>query len=137
MNVLIIDESPVVSGRLKQILTDTGIPMVVYQSVEHVRIISLFSSIRPLIVLLDMELRGTLANELLQQIKNTGIQTSILALVNSEECSNKLKANNPGVNMIIDKYHEFDLIPGIVEEMITKTKHNADYEKPNQHPKFA
>lgn len=110
--------------------------MAIYQSVEHQKAALLFDEIKPEVVVLDMCLPGTMPIELLQEIKNKAAGTSIVVLVNREDHQKQRKCRSIGVDFIIDKYHEFEKLPGILDVIVNKENPKPSNEKPKHYSKF-
>lgn len=137
MTVLIIEESLLIGGRIRSMLLESGNTTAVYKSVEHKEAALLFEEIEPEIVLLDMCLPGTMSIELLQTIKNTSAKITIVVLVNCEDYQKQLKCKSIGVDYIIDKYHEFEKIPVIIDYIVSNRSTKSCNEKSKSYSKFA
>jgi len=136
MTVLIIEESLLIGGRIRSLLLESGSAMAIYQSVEHQKAALLFDEIKPGVVVLDMCLPGTMPIELLQEIKNKAAGTAIVVLVNCEDHQKQRKCKSIGVDFIIDKYHEFEKLPGILDSIVNKENPKPSNEKPKHYPKL-
>lgn len=136
MTILIIEESLLIGGRIQSLLLETGNATAIYQSVEHKKAATFFDEIKPQVVVLDMCLPGAISIELLQEIKNKAAQTAIVVLVNYEDAQKRLKCTSIGVDFIIDKYHEFEKLPGILDIIVNRGNPKPSNEKPKYHSKF-
>jgi len=136
MTILIIEESLLIGGRIQSLLSETGNATSIYQSVEHKKAAAFFDEIKPQVVVLDMCLTGTMSIELLQKIKNKAAGTAIVVLVNYEDAQKRLKCTSIGVDFIIDKYHEFEKLPGILDIIVNRGNPKPSNEKPKYHPKL-
>jgi two-component system, NtrC family, response regulator AtoC len=137
MTILIIEESLLIGGRIRNLLAETGNIDTIYQSVEHKKAAAFFDNIKPQVVLLDMCLPGSITIELLQQIKDSPQQTAVVALVNCEDYRKQLKCMTIGADYILDKYHEFEKIPQIVDRIVSKQNLKTSNEKPGHYSAFA
>lgn len=137
MTILIIEESLLIGGRIRSLLMEAGKVETVYQSVEHARAAALLQKDTPQVVLLDMCLPGTLALELLESIKKEHPATAVVAMVNCEDYRKQLKCISIGADYILDKYHEFDKIPKVVDLISCKKKLKISDEKPGHYSAFA
>jgi DNA-binding response OmpR family regulator len=137
MTVLIVEESLLIGGRIRNILLETGNASDIYQSVEHNKAETLFEEMKPQVVLLDMCLPGPNSIDLLQNIKKTDINTTIVVLVNCEDYQKQLKCNSIGVDFILDKYHEFEKLPEIMDIIVRKGNFKPSNEKPKHYSKLA
>jgi DNA-binding NarL/FixJ family response regulator len=137
MTILIIEESLLIGGRITNLLAETGDAETVYQSVEHAGAAKVFEKDKPQVVLLDMSLPGTLPIELLQKIKDSSAGTAVVALVNCEDYRKQLKCITIGADYLLDKYHEFEKIPQIVDSILSKRNLKIINEKPGHYSIFA
>ena len=136
MTVLIIEESLLIGGRLRNLLLETGKANVVYQSVGHKKAAILFDEYKPQVVLLDMCLQGSAPVTLLQKIKTAGTGTTVLALVDCDDYQRQLKCTTISADYILDKYHEFEKIPGIIDTIVRKRNLESTNEKPEHYSKL-
>jgi DNA-binding NarL/FixJ family response regulator len=137
MSVLIIEESLLIGGRIQSLLLESSSTMAIYHSVKHEKAIALFDEILPQVVVLDMCLPGMMPIVLLQEIKDKATETSIVVLVNCEDQQKQTKCKSIGVDFIIDKYHEFEKLPGILDSIVSKGSVKPSNEKPKKYSKFA
>lgn len=137
MTILIIEESLLIGGRIRSLLLESGNVETIYQSVEHARATAVLKKDTPQVVLLDMCLPGTLALELLGNIKKEYPSTSVVAMVNCEDYRKQLKCISIGADFILDKYHEFEKIPKVVELISCKKNIKTSDEKPGHYSAFA
>jgi len=137
MTILIVEESLLIGRRIHNLLAETGHIDTIYQSVEHKKAATLFQNIQPQVVVLDMCLPGSLTIELLQTIKTATAETAVVALVNCEDYRKQLKCITIGADYILDKYHEFEKIPHIIETIISKRNLKTSNEKPGRYSALA
>ena len=137
MTILIIEESLLVGGRIRNLLAEACNIETIYTSVEHKKAAVLFDTVKPQVVLLDMCLPGSLTIELLQQIKDSPVDTAVVALVNCEDYRKQLKCMTIGADYILDKYHEFEKIPQIIDRIVSKQNLKIINEKPGHYSAFA
>jgi DNA-binding response OmpR family regulator len=137
MTVLIVEESLQIGGRIRNILLETGNASNVYQSVEYNKAEILFEEIKPHVVLLDMCLPGASSIDLLQSIKKAATETAIVVLVNCEDHQKQIKCASIGVDFILDKYHEFEKLPEIMDSIVRRGNFKPSNEKPKHYSKFA
>jgi len=137
MTILIVENSLLVSSRIKNLLAETSTCNSIFQSVGHSKAPALFEEIQTDVLLLDMYLPQNMSFRLLEKIKSAPFVTTIVALVNREDFEKQAKCREIGVNFIVDKYHDFEKIPGIIDFIAsTKNQNNLD-EQPAQHPELA
>jgi DNA-binding NarL/FixJ family response regulator len=137
MTVLIVEESLLISGRIRNLLLETGNASNIYQTAEHTKAVTLFEEVKPQVVLLDMCMPGATAIDLLQDIKKAATETAIVVLVNCEDYQKQLKCTTIGVDFILDKYHEFEKLPEIMDSIVRKGNFKPSNEKPKHYTKLA
>ena len=137
MTILIVEESLLISARIRSLLAETCNIETIYTSVEHQKAGQLFKDIKPQVVLLDMCLPGSLTIELLQQIKDSPANAAVVALVNCEDYRKQLKCMTIGADYILDKYHEFEKIPQIISRLVSKQNPKISNEKPGHYTALA
>jgi DNA-binding NarL/FixJ family response regulator len=137
MTVLIIESSVLISGRIKNLLVEKGQEMTIYQSIGYKKAILLLDEIEPDVVLLDMYMPGNMSINLLKNIKENKTNIIIMALVNREDHDMQLKCRSVGADLVLDKYHEFEEIPGLIESKASERNLKPGNEKPKHYPAFA
>ena len=137
MTVVIIESSVLISGRIKNLLVEKEQEMVVYQSIGYKKAVLLLDEVEPDVVLLDMYMPGNMSINLLKNIKENKANTIIMALVNREDHDKQLKCRSVGADLVLDKYHEFEDIPGLIESKVSERNLKPGNEKPKYYPEFA
>jgi DNA-binding NarL/FixJ family response regulator len=137
MTVLIIESSVLISGRIKNLLVEKSQEMAIYQSIGYKKAVLLLDEIDPDVVLLDMYMPGNSSINLLKNIKENKANSIIMALVNREDHDKQLKCRSVGADLILDKYHEFEEIPGLIDSKANERNHNPGNEKPKHYSEFA
>ena len=82
----------------------------------------LFDEYKPEIVLLDMDMRATKSFDLLKHIKGLYPKTIVLALSTHATPRIKEESEKLQTDFFLDKYHEFDKIPGIIKKICEERK---------------
>ncbi|GAB2838245.1 response regulator [Ferruginibacter profundus] len=136
MTVLIVEESLLIGGRIRNLLLETGNASNIYQTIEHSKAVTLFEEVQPNVVLLDMCMPGATSINLLQDIKKAAAKTAIVVLVNADDHQKQLKCNSIGVDFILDKYHEFEKLPEIMDIIVRKGNFKPGNEKPKHYSKL-
>ncbi|MEI9955752.1 MAG: response regulator [Ferruginibacter sp.] len=80
-------------------------------------------------VLLDDNLPANRSIELLNLIKKTNDAIPVIILANGIDNFTKLKYKALGADQFFDKYHEFELIPGVVNSLSYRTLTIQNYEQ--------
>ena len=137
MTVLIIESSVLISGRIKNFLMEKGEERTIYQSIGYKKAVTLLDEIYPDVVLLDMYMPGNLSVNLLKNIKENKTNSIIMALVNREDHDKQIKCRSVGADLILDKYHEFEEIPGLIDSKANERNQNPGNEKPKHYSEFA
>lgn len=120
MNFLIADSSAQIAERLKHIIATESKTAIIYTATSFETALPIFKENKPAVVLLGMNLSGNASMELLQAIKETGHQTSVIIL--SLHISNSVKEQCKllGATIFLDKFLEFEKIPGIIKAIAGK-----------------
>jgi len=137
MTVLIIESSVLISGRIKNLLVEKGENKTIYQSIGYKKAVLLLDEIDPDVVLLDMYMPGNMSINLLKNIKENKANSIIMALVNREDHDKQIKCRSVGADLVLDKYHEFEEIPGLIDSKANERNINPGNEKPKFNPEFA
>jgi DNA-binding response OmpR family regulator len=137
MTVLIIESSVLISGRIKNLLVEKGPEIPIYQSIGFKKAVLLLDEIDPDIVLLDMYMPGNMSINLLKNIKECKANSIVMALVNREDHDMQFKCRSVGADLILDKYHEFEEIPGLIDSKANERNLKPGNEKPNHYSEFA
>lgn len=121
MEVLIIDSSIQVSLRLKEILSELKFINTIYTSNSHENASQLFFRYQPGIILLGFNIPENESLNLLAKITNSSTKTSIIALfLDKNECIVE-QCRLLGADYFLDKYEDFEKIPGIINGIKAKT----------------
>jgi DNA-binding NarL/FixJ family response regulator len=137
MTVLIIESSVLISGRIKNLLVEKAGETTIYQSIGYKKAVLLLDEIDPDVVLLDMYMPGNMSVNLLKNIKESKANSIVMALVNREDHDKQLKCRSVGADLILDKYHEFEEIPRLIESKANERNLKPGNEKPKHYPEFA
>ena len=137
MTVLIIESSVLISGRIKNLLAEKKEEIPVFQSDGYKQAVLLLDEIDPDIVLLDMYMPGNMSVNLLRSIKECKADSIVMALVNREDQDMQFKCKSVGADLILDKYHEFEEIPRLIDSKTNERNFKPGNEKPKRYPKFA
>ena len=122
MKVLIADSSPQITKRLRNMIKTENKSATVYDAANYESALQLFNENNPAVVLLDMDFQGKESMRLLESIKETGHQTTIviLSIHITKVIMDQYKLL--GASIFLDKFLEFEKIPGIISGI--EKKHN-------------
>jgi len=113
-NILIVDNSLLITERLINILKEEKTVGQIYTASDYAESIDLLRKKKVNIVLLDIQLPGKNGFELLEYIVKNFQDTRVVILSNSVSENYKSRCKKTGAVDFIDKSKDFDLIPGII-----------------------
>ena len=111
---LIVDDSLVIIKRFKEILGDMDNVETVLHAHNYHEGSRLLESLKPHVVLLDINLPGKSGIELLRHIQAQQIDTRVIMITNHATEHYKKICAGLGADHFFDKSNEFELIPGII-----------------------
>ncbi|MGV3765698.1 MAG: hypothetical protein ACO1NW_06195 [Chitinophagaceae bacterium] len=120
MKVLIIDSSKEIIQRLEEILLETGAPFKVKAALSYREGMELFHLRPPRIILLGMGMDANAAIGFLQEVHQSSLKVSTLVLFISLPEYVKEKCSLLGVTHFIDKYRDFEALPDLIREIMTR-----------------
>ena len=114
MKVLIADSSPQITKRLRDMIKTENELSIIYEAANYESALQLFIENNPAVVLLDMDFEGKESIRLLQSIKETGYQTTIVIL--SIHITKAIIDHYKllGATIFLNKFLEFEKIPEII-----------------------
>lgn len=125
MRLLIIESSIEIILRLEEMLSELATVGTIHSAASYEKGLKLFHEKKPDVVLMDIFLPENKSLSLLAEMKTANDNTSFIVLL-----SNAIDFKNEwckmlGADHFIDKYHDFERIPAIVNgislnKMITK-----------------
>lgn len=121
VEVLVIDDAAPVRSRLAALFGDVpGIGSVLQaESAEQAR--ALLESHRPQVVVLDLHLKQENGLSLLQHIKRTRSQATVIVLTNDASEHHRRSCKNLGADYFFDKSTEFEAVLPVLEERARAT----------------
>ena len=120
MQVLIVDNSIQILDRLAQILSEMECIKSIYKAVSYQEATIFLKKNKPDVVLLDSGLRGNGTINLLKEIKKTGSAAPVIILSSCYDDYIVRECKSYGADFIFDKYHEFEKIPGVIDDIAAK-----------------
>lgn len=103
--------------RLEEILSETENINTVYSAVSYDEALHSFKNNKPQIILLNISSARDKCFTLLQDIRRTGLKPTVIALSFLTDDELKKKCHLFSVDFLLDKYHEFEKIPSIVNKI--------------------
>lgn len=120
MKILIADPSVHIAKRLMSMIQTENMAAIIYHADNCDSARKLFRQNKPRVVLLEINCPENGSLDFLQFIKESGHQTNIIVL--SDFINNVImeQCKSFGVNVFLDKYFEFEKIPGIINAIAVK-----------------
>ncbi|MBC7867382.1 MAG: response regulator transcription factor [Gloeobacteraceae cyanobacterium ES-bin-316] len=118
LNILVVDDSPLVIQRLFQILNETDCVETLYEANSYYQAVEVLKNKQLDIVLLDIQIPGKNGIELLGFIRKNYPSVITIMLTNKVSASYKDLCQSMGCNHFVDKSSEFESIAGILESYI-------------------
>lgn len=115
MKVLIIDSSNEIIKRLKELLAESDIVLKTYGTTSYKAGLLKILQIQPDTVILGVNLHSEESFNSVTEISNLNQNTSFIILMNSNEAKEKIKSRLRFSAYYLDKYHEFEKIPEVLQ----------------------
>lgn len=112
MQVLIIDRSLQIIERLSNLLLETGLPLTIHKAISYNEALNTGKDLMPDIVLIDRHLPNGQSMRLLEMFKEKKSVVVMLVMRTDTDMITQCKLS--GADFVLDKYHEFEQLPGIV-----------------------
>lgn len=122
MVVLVVDSSVLIIERLQHFLSETTKATAVYGAVSYKDAIRFFKKIKIDVVLLDSGLTGNMAVNLLNDINTAGIKITVIILTDNIDYYMQEKYKSLGAGFFIDKYHDFEKLPALINNITADKK---------------
>ncbi|MCM5527754.1 two-component system response regulator [Parasegetibacter sp. NRK P23] len=120
MKVLIIDSSKEIIQRLEEMLLETGAPFKVKSALSYREGMELFHLHPPRIILLGMGMDANAAIGFLEEVRQHSLKVNTMVLFISLPEYVKEKCSLLGVTHFIDKYRDFEVLPDLIREIMTR-----------------
>lgn len=122
MQVLIIDSSVEIIGRLEEILIEEKSIRMISTAISYKEAMKILNENKTDIVLLDCSLPGNGSLEILKEIKKPGSNISVILLSLETDNRKKEQCRLLGVDFFFDKYYDFEKIPNAIKTIATEKK---------------
>ena len=118
LKVLIVEDSKLIAGRIKSMLSDNKDISVVGEAVDYNEAMDLIESEIPHVVLLDIRLPGIGGMDVLKEIKQKHVNTKVIMLTGHYEHYYRKICRKAGADYFFDKATEFEKIPEVLISML-------------------
>ncbi len=122
MKILIVDSSTEIIQRLKELLQDIDEIVSIYSTTFSSKAATLFEDSKPDVVLLDLNLPGNQSIDFLKLINATPKSALVIGLFIHLDQLLQNQFNKIGIDYLIDKYDDFEKIPGIINSIVRSRK---------------
>lgn len=120
MNILIIEDSVLISSRLKDLLLENTNSDIVLVANELNEAIELINNSKPEIILLDIEMQENLSSRFISDINKTNPDTILIALSTRRRNQQLMLKKLNGIDYLFDKYDDFEKILELINNIEKK-----------------
>lgn len=117
MTLLIVDDSQLIITKITELLEDFLAIATLKTCGSFAHAVHYFETFQPKIALLDINLPDKSGIELLQYVKATAPQTTVIMFTNQSSDYYKKLCFNKGADYFLDKSKDFDNIPVILTSL--------------------
>ncbi len=122
MEILIVESSLQIIERLEVILSETKNITAIHRASSFEEASKNFASAKPDVVLLDVGLPENKSVDLLKEIKAIKRKPAVIVLSSQTDMLTKKKYLSVGADFFFDKYHEFEKITGVLNNISENLK---------------
>ncbi len=112
--VLIVEDSPIVTERLMNIINDINDVKFTLQAFNYTEAVTLYKAVKPDVIILDINLPDKNGIEVLKTIRGLGGKEKILVLTNYANDFYKNECMEHGADYFLDKSRDFESIPQLL-----------------------
>jgi len=128
MKLMIVDDSEVISRRLKELLQDIEGLEIEALVEDGVQAMIMFSKINPDIVILDLMIPRMNGLDVLRSIRSKGNKAIVIILTNYDQSYFRDRCAELGANYFLDKSADFEKVYQICHNVVHPDKNNeTDY----------
>lgn len=124
MEVLIVDSSIQIIQRLEEMLSELSLIKAIYTTDSYTNAGEFFTKHRPGIVLLGINIPENESLKLLAEITAGSFKTSVIVLYLNRTEYVKEQCRLLGADYFLDKYDDFEKIPGIINGIAGEDQHS-------------
>jgi DNA-binding NarL/FixJ family response regulator len=118
MTVLIVDDSQVVTQRLKALISEVIGIEIAGNAGTAPEALHAVRSLRPDVVILDLQLRGGRGMEVLKTIRREQPDSAVIVLTNHSPSQYRRKCLENGARSFLDKSTEFPEVATLLRELV-------------------
>ncbi len=118
LKVLIVENSDVVAGRIRNLLSEFSEISVVGEAVNGREAMTIMQIMTPDAVLLDISIPGKSGMHILKEIKEKYSATKVVMFTNHADPYFRNICRELGADYFFDKSTEFEKIPGVLVSML-------------------
>ncbi|MFZ1517251.1 MAG: response regulator transcription factor [Ignavibacteriaceae bacterium] len=128
MKVMIVDDSEIISKRLKELLQDIDGLEIAALVEDGIQAISQYSTVNPDIVILDLMIPRMNGLDVLRSIRSKGEPVIIIILTNYDQSYFRDRCAELGANYFLDKSADFEKVFQICNNIVYPRQINdTDY----------
>lgn len=122
MNVVLVDDSPLVRERVANIISEIPGVKVIGQAGNSTEAIHVVRKTRPEVVILDIKMPGESGLQVLRKLKNEFEELRIIMLTNYSDLQYKAECLMQGADYFLSKSDEFDKLPDVFSKLGKRQK---------------
>lgn len=120
MVVGIIDNSITIIERLEAIISESNSDIQHFNANKYLQALELINLKKVNVLLIDFSFSENSGFTFLQYVKFRYPQIAVIIMFNDEILLNREKCLNAGADFIFDKYHDFEKIPYLINQIRKK-----------------
>lgn len=117
MHTLIIDGSPEIAKRLRELISEANKSTSVDTAFSYRDATAILEKARPDVVVIDVDLPQNQSFELLKFLNTADAKPLIIVLSIHNDAYTKNQCLILGADYFFDKYQEFEKIPGLIDSL--------------------
>lgn len=121
MRVLIADKSELIIQRLEELLSDIIFILGIDKALSYEEALRLLKQNKPDVVVMDINLPDHACHLLLKEIKDSLPQTVVIIMFIDPDEYVLQQLKKAGADYFFDKYHDFEKIPVVINEIAAKS----------------
>ncbi len=123
MLLLILESSKLITDRLIDLISEAREGVKFFRTDTYQEATELLEKFNPDAVLLDLNLPGNTALELLKKIKESNDKRTVIVLFSITDEYTLKQCREYGADFFFDNYYEFEKIPAVISSIRTREQH--------------